>query len=56
MTDKKFRFDIQNCIQVEIDAETAEEARMFIIDNLSDYADDMVDGSCIVSDGVEVRQ
>ena len=51
---KKFRFEIQNCIDVNIEAENAEDARMQIVENISDYAEQMVDGSCYVSDGVEV--
>ena len=52
----KYRFEIQNCIKVEIEAENADEARMKIIDNLDDYADDMLDGSCYVSDGEQIEE
>lgn len=52
---KKFRFEIQNCIKVEICGDTVEEARTQLIENLEDYASEMVDGSCYVSDGEEVR-
>jgi len=50
----KFKFEIQNCIQVEAEGEDSEEARLKIIQNLDDYGDQMVDGSCYVSDGVEM--
>ena len=50
----KYRFEIQNCIKVETEASNVEEARMKIIENMDDYADQMVDGSCYVSDGDEV--
>jgi len=51
----KFIFEIQNCIKVEVEADSQEEARMFIIENLDEYKDEMVDSSCCVSDGVEIR-
>jgi len=51
----KFKFEIQNCIQVIVEGESAEEARMELLENLSDYADEMVDGSCYVSDGVVLK-
>lgn len=51
---KKFRFEIQNCINFIIEADSKEEARMQIVNNLKDFADMMVDGSCYVSDGYEV--
>jgi hypothetical protein len=50
----QFRFEIQNCINVEIESNNKEDARIQIINNLDDYADQMVDGSCYVSDGVEI--
>jgi len=43
---KKYRFEIQSCIEVEAEGETADEARI--------YADQMVTSSCYVSDGVEL--
>jgi len=51
----KFRFEIQNCIHVEIEAENKEAARMFLVENTSDYAEQMVDGSCYISDGQEIN-
>lgn len=59
MTDKllrTFRFEIQNCIKVEITAISAEEARIYLIENLSDYAHEMCNASCYVSDGEELKQ
>ena len=51
---KIYRFEIQACIEVEAEAESKDEARMQIVDNLKQYADDMVTSSCYVSDGVEI--
>ena len=52
---KRFKFEIQECIQVEVRAPTKEEARQELINNLSDYAKDMVSPSCYVSDGEEIK-
>jgi len=52
---KKYRFEIQNCIDVEVEAENREEARMHLVDNTMDYAEEMCDSSCYISDGVEVK-
>ena len=52
---KKYRFEIQSCIEVEIETDAdKEKARIQIIENLRQYADQMVTGSCYVSDGREV--
>lgn len=51
---KTYKFEIQSCIEVEVEAENREEARLQIVDNLKQYADQMVTSSCYVSDGVEV--
>ena len=42
-------------IDVEIEADNKEDARMNIIENIEDYADQMVDGSCYVSNGDEIQ-
>ena len=52
---KKFRFEIQNCIQVTIEGENAREARISLIDTLEEYGDEMVNSS-YVSDGVELNE
>jgi hypothetical protein len=52
----KFRFEIQNCIQVCIEACDADEARDRLLCSLDDYAGEMVGPSCYVSDGEEVPQ
>lgn len=52
----KFKFEIQNCITTVIEAENVEEARMLIINNLDDFADEMISSSCYVSDGKEVKE
>ena len=53
--EKKFRFEIQNCIEVIVEGTNVERARIQLIDNLRDYADSMVDGSAYVSNGVEEK-
>lgn len=50
---KRYRFEIQKCINVEVDAETVEEARAGVIDNLAIYADEMIVDP-YVSEGVEL--
>ncbi len=49
----KYKFQIQNCIDVEIEAENKDEARIKIIDNLTDYADELIN-NCYVSDGKKI--
>lgn len=51
---KKFRFEIQNCINVEIEGDNKDDARMKLINSLEDYGDEMVRDS-YVSNGVEVE-
>lgn len=53
---KKFKFEIQNCINVTVEAKDKESARMKVINNLEDYADQMVDGDCYISEGTEVKK
>jgi len=53
---KKYKFEIQNCINVEIEGTDKDDARIRLIDNLEDYGDEMVDGNCYVSDGEEIQQ
>ncbi len=49
----KYRFQIQNCIDVEIEAGNEIEARFEIVDTINRYADEMVQDP-YVSDGVEI--
>lgn len=51
----KYRFQIQSCIDVEIEGDSTEEARRDLIDNLKNYAEDMLNAGTYVSDGVEVK-
>lgn len=51
---KKFKFEIQQLITVEIEGNSADEARMKLIHSLDDYAEQMTD-DCYVSDGEEVK-
>lgn len=51
----KYKFEIQNLINVIVEAKNKEEARLILIDNIDDYADQMVNGDCYVSDGEEVN-
>ena len=53
---KTFRFEVQNFISVDIKADTRQEARMILINNLEDYGDQMCDGLAYVSDGEEIKQ
>lgn len=50
----KFRFQIQNCIDVVIEADNKEDARMQLVENTDDYADEMLGASCYISDGEEL--
>jgi len=55
---KTYMFEIQNCIQVQIaggDNESVEDVRIRLIDNIMDYAEQMVGGSCYVSNGKEME-
>lgn len=51
----KFRFQIQNCIDVEVEADNVDDARIWLVENTDDYAEEMLGGSCYISDGVEVK-
>ena len=53
----KFRFEISNCINVEVEADNKEEARSEVIYRLEkgDYNHDMCSPSSFVSDGKEVE-
>lgn len=49
---KTYVFEIQNCIKVSRIGNSVEEARRDLIDDLEDYAQDMI-VDCVVSDGEE---
>ena len=49
-----YKFELQNCIEIEMDGKDAEEARMKLVDSLSDYADEMVGADAYLSDGEEI--
>ena len=51
---KEYEFEIQNCIKVNMKGASREEARIKLIESLKNYADEMLDGNCYVSDGEEV--
>lgn len=51
---KKYKFEIQNCIKVIIEADNVEEAREIVMDNLDDYAEEFIE-SCSISDGEETK-
>lgn len=51
---RKYRFQIQKCIDVEIEADNEIEARIEIIDHIDKYADLMVNDPYI-SDGEEIK-
>lgn len=46
-------FEIQNCIKVPVKAEDRRSAKEYLIDNISCFADDMMQ-DCVISDGKEV--
>ena len=48
-----YRFEINNCIDVEIESENQEDARMILVDNPSLFQDKMIEDCCI-SNGIEV--
>ena len=50
---KTYKFEIQNCINVEIEGDSPEHARMKLINELDKHADEMIGGNCYVSDGEE---
>ena len=46
----KFKFEIQACIGIVIDADTVDEARSILVNNPTLYRDDLVAG-CFISNG-----
>ena len=52
---KKFKFEIQNCIEIEVSAESKEDARMMLVEDQSLYEDEMCGQSCWISDGEEIK-
>lgn len=50
----KYKFEIQACIDVEAEADSVEDARFQIVNNIKNYADEMVTDPW-VSDGVEIK-
>ena len=51
----RYRFQIQSCIDVEVKGDTAEQARHELINNLTNYADEMISPATYVSEGVKVK-
>jgi len=51
----KFRFEMSNSIEIEIEAKTKEEARLKLVDTKKDYAHLMVWDNCYISDGEEIK-
>lgn len=49
-----YKFEVQNCITLEVDAIDAATAREDLIENLASFGDDMIQ-DCVVSDGEEVK-
>jgi len=50
----KYRFEVQNLIYVTIEDDNAEDARCKLMDNLSEYSDEMI-SDCYISDGDELK-
>ncbi len=51
----KYKFEIQSCIGVVVEADSAEEARMILVDNPSLYKDDMIKDQYI-SGGEKIKE
>jgi len=51
---KQYRFEIQSCINVIVEADDEEEARLDIVDHIGRYADQVMQDP-YVSEGVEVK-
>ena len=51
----KYKFEIQSCIGIVIEADSADEARLILVDNPGLYKDDMVKDPYI-SDGEKVTE
>jgi len=51
---KTFKFEIDNLITINVNAETKEEARMFLVDN-PDYYKDEIMSDVYISNGEEVK-
>ena len=45
-----YEFEIQSCINVDVDGDDAEDARRNLTDSLADYANEMIE-DCSISDG-----
>jgi len=52
----RYKFEIQNCIEVIINGESPEEARDYLVNNTDIYSDEMLRGSCYISDGIETNE
>jgi len=46
-----YEFEIQSCIRVEMEGKDSEDARIKLIDNIRQFANQMVEGNCYVSNG-----
>ena len=51
---RKFKFEIQGLIKVEIEADSPNEARASLINNLDSYAEALI-SDAYVSDGKELK-
>ena len=51
----RYKFEIQNCIEIVIEGESKEEARDYLVNNPDCYSEDMCGSSCFISDGQETE-
>lgn len=51
---KTYKFEIQNLIEVQVEGDNPDDARMRLLYDLGNYADLMIE-DCYVSDGTEVK-
>ena len=51
----RYKFEIQNCIEIVIEGESKEEARNYLVNNPDCYSEDMCGSSCFISDGQETE-
>lgn len=47
-----YEFEVQNCVKVQVEANSKDEARMILVDNPDLYQDKIMEDCCI-SDGRE---
>ena len=49
-----YEFEVQNLIEIRIECDNKDDARVHLVNNIQGYAIDMVN-DCYISDGEEVK-